>query len=140
MKTQTRTFNCTAPALYNAIKDMILLNANTFNEKITLESELSKVDYEYGSDEKTKVHNKVVKYVENEYIMYTAKMVKRERYNIEYKIIDNGNTSTLEYTISLVTDSKTVKVNHSIIGLLYNMKQKKKFKQMCLYLDSKITN
>lgn len=136
-KPRKHTFDATNEKVYEAISKMLVQNAALIDDKYSDCTDISTIKYSYGEDPKIKV--KVTEVIENELIKYHTSMEKRERYDVEFKLVPNGNQTVLEYLITIDTDIKKIEMNYNFMKYLYTWKQKKSFKKMCVYLDSVIS-
>lgn len=135
-KPREHTFVASPDKVYAAISKMLILNAQAIDEKYSDCTDLSKINYTYG--EKTKVSVKVTDVVENEMIKYHTAMEKRERFDVKYDLIPEGENTKMQYTIDIITDIKKIETNYNFMRYLYTWKQRKAFKNMCIYLQSVI--
>lgn len=137
-KPRNYTFDATPEQVYQAISNMLILNAQQFDKSYANCTDISTIKYTYG--EKNKVTVKVTVATPHELIKYHTAMEKRERYDVSYALSPTEDGKTLmSYTIDIVTDIKKIEVNYSFMSIFYSFKQKKAFKKMCAYLQSSIT-
>ncbi len=135
-KPKKHEFATTSENLYNAISKMLLLNAQAIDQKYSDCNDISKINYTYG--EKNKINVQVTKANPFEEIVYHTAMENRERYDVQFKLIESVDKTTLEYDIQIVTDIKKIETNYNFMRIFYSFKQKKAFKQMCVYLQTLI--
>lgn len=135
-KPREHTFNTSPDVVYEAISQMLILNASVIDEKYSDCTDISKIKYTYGENPKFTV--KVTDVIKDELIKYHTSMEKRERYDVEFKLVPDGEATKMLYTISIVTDIKKIETNYNVMKYLYTFKQRKAFKKMCIYLQSVI--
>ncbi len=136
-RARKHTFNAANTKVYEAISKMLVQNAALIDDKYSDCTDISTIKYSYG--ENPKINLRVTDVVENELIRYHTSMEKRERYDVEFKLVPNGNQTVLEYLITIDTDIKKIEMNYNFMKYLYTWKQKKSFKKMCTYLEAVIS-
>lgn len=124
-------FKCSNKVLYNVVSNMLVDNANQFSKHLDYNCNLKNIDYAYGKDVKTRV--KVTDFKEFEFIKYRTHQQNKETYEICF-YFDNK----LKYSVDLITKIKKEQYNYALMNVVYYFKRKKKFKQMCTYLQGKI--
>ncbi len=135
-KPRQHTFTASTEQVYNAISKMLILNATQIDDRYTDCTDISTIKYTYG--EKNPITVKVTDVIENQLIKYHTAMAKRERYDVTYELIEEGDVTKMLYTIDIVTDIRKIETNYNFMRYLYTWKQRKAFKQMCTYLQSVI--
>lgn len=135
-KPREHVFAASPEKVYAAISKMLILNATAIDKQYAECSDISKINYTYG--EKSKISVKVTEVVENQMIKYQTAMEKRERYDVRFDLLPDGENTKLIYDIDIVTDIKRIETNYNFMRFFYTWKQKKAFKNMCAYLQSVI--
>ncbi len=135
-KPREHTFNASADQVYSAISKMLVLNAAAIDDRYSDCTDISKINYSYG--EKVKVTVKVTEAIENQLIKYHTAMEKRERFDVQFELLPEGESTKMLYTIDIVTDIKKIETNYNFMRIFYLWKQKKAFKKMCAYLQTVI--
>ncbi len=135
-KPRQHTFTASAEHVYEAIAKMLMLNAQAVDEKYADCTDISQINYSYG--EKVKVQVKVTETIENKLIKYHTAMENRERYDVKFELVPEGESTKLLYSIDIVTDIKKIETNYNVMRYLYTWKQRKSFKKMCEYIQSVI--
>ncbi len=128
-------FNFTKEDVFYGISSMIFENSSMLGKK-TFDN-LNKVNFNYKSNGQT-FNVKVIDCIENELITMETELKGKEKYLIRYELKGNKYTS-LNYTTKLVSDSKLIFWNHLLLSKsIFYFSQKKKFKEMCYYIEGKI--
>ncbi len=128
-------FNFTKEDVFYGISSMIFENSSMLGKK-TFDN-LNKVNFNYKSNGQT-FYVKVIDCIENELITMETELKGEEKYLIRYELKGNKYTS-LNYTTKLVSDSKLIFWNHLLLSKsIFYFSQKKKFKEMCYYIEEKI--
>ncbi|AMC94085.1 hypothetical protein AOC36_08815 [Erysipelothrix larvae] len=133
-------FNYPIEVVYQAIAQLIVDNANAYNDnKYTLDT-VHKIDYKFKIETTMGPfmnYSKVVDVKPNESISYTIHREKMEKYLVTYNLIKESDDKTrLDYRYELETDKKSDSLNHMLVSWLYKLKQNKKFKEMRDYLNT----
>ncbi len=135
-KVRTCTFDITSEELFKRIENMIFVSAKEFIDTDINDLDINSLNYEYGNDNEYKVYTTEV--IINKKIVYRIEKKNYEKYEVSFVIDEVDSSSTLSYSVNLVTDISKIAMNYSIMQLFYSRKEKKSFNQMCEYLRKEL--